>query len=147
MKISDKSCYKLWNREDMKKEISAIKKRNPKAFRNWESKCKWEEEDSPEALNFMVYEEILRQKKDVIYIEVDNQPTFWWCRDDTDGFLIHENVTDVIVDGKYLTVFYDGKKQDYKFIKKFERYDKLMRPRRQKKTVNRTNSNNLEQVK
>lgn len=125
MNISDQPSFKLWTREDIKKEINAIRERNPAAFRNWESKCEWEETDDPEALNYLVYED-LELKKNEIYMEVEKQPTFWECRDDTDGFLVHKNVTKVVVDGKYLTVFYDGKKQDYRIIKKFQRYDKLI---------------------
>lgn len=127
MKINCIPAYIIWSADAVKKERKAIKKRNYKAFKTWESKCNWEEEGSNDALNFMVYG-LLRLRKDEFYIEVDNQPTFWECRDNTDGFLVHRNVTDVVVNGLYLTVFYDGARQDYKFIKKFDRYDKLMCP-------------------
>ena len=132
MKISDQPTFIIWSAKDMKTEMKAIRKRNYKAFRSWESKCNWEYEGSDDAINYMVYAG-RRLKKNEVYIEVDKQPTFWERRDNTDGFLIHKNVTDVVIDGPYLTVFYDGTKQDYKFIKKFERYDKLMRPKRQKR--------------
>jgi len=119
MKLSENPTIKkiTFQAAKMKKAVLRSKKTHR---RNRRDKSKNEE------LNYQVYAYLLDLKKDEEYIQIDNQPTFWECRDDTDGLLVHANVKNVVYKNKALIVYPKDSVQKYRYNEELECFEKLL---------------------
>lgn len=121
--INDHSRIKIYSKPNTKTKVRKWKRMNKEKFNHDETLWDWESE--PIGLNYQVLSRLLDLEENDYYIQIDDRPTYWYCKKDCDGFMKHKKLSAVKLVGRNLIVHFDGKIQKYRYQTKYEFYEKI----------------------